>query len=233
MEARPYRLDYDGHWRIDLGELAVVIDDRTRAILVVSPNNPTGSFLHRDDLVALAELCLSKQIALIGDEVFTDFAFDGDLRHPSVLEAEGVVSCSLGGLSKSAGLPLVKLGWIAFGGPDARVREVIEAFEVVADTYLSVSTPIQVALPTLIERGGEVREQIKARIRRNLGALRQAVSRFRRSRPTSRAAGQRSCKCRRTQRGIARARALTDDHVLVHPVSSSTSTAKPSSSSAC
>jgi alanine-synthesizing transaminase len=178
VEARAYRLDYNGHWRIDLGELSAAIDDRTRAVLVVSPNNPTGSFLHRDDLVALEELCRSKQIALIGDEVFTDFGFDVGMRHPSVLSAEGVVSCSLGGLSKSAGLPQVKLGWIGFGGPAPRVREVIEAFEVVADTYLSVSTPIQVALPVLIERGSAVRDQIMARIRRNLGALRHAVSRF-------------------------------------------------------
>jgi aspartate/methionine/tyrosine aminotransferase len=177
VEARPYRVDYHGAWRIDLGHLAEAIDDRTRAILVVSPNNPTGSFLHRDDLMAVAALCESKHLALIGDEVFTDFAFDTGIRRPSVLEAEGVLSCSLGGLSKSAGLPQVKLGWIGFGGPATRVREVVDAFEVVADTYLSVSTPIQIALPSLIEQGAGIREQIRARTRRNLGALREAVDR--------------------------------------------------------
>ena len=219
VEARQYRLEYSGQWRIDVGELSAAIDDRTRAILVVSPNNPTGSFLHKDDLVALAALCQSKQIALIGDEVFTDFGFDPELRHPSVLEAEGVVSCSLGGLSKSAGLPQVKLGWIGFGGPAARVREVIDAFEVVADTYLSVSTPTQVALPALIERGSDVRDQIRRRIRRNLDALRKAVSGFPSISLLDVEGGWSAIlqvPAYRSEESLV-LELLTQDHVLVHP----------------
>jgi alanine-synthesizing transaminase len=219
VEARPYRLEYNGQWRLDPNELAATIDDRTRAILVVSPNNPTGSFLHTDDLVALAELCQAKQIALVGDEVFTDFGFEPEVRHPSVLEAEDVVACSLGGLSKSAGLPQLKLGWIGFSGPAARVRSVIEAFEVVADTYLSVSTPIQVALPTLIKRASDIRHQIQRRVGRNLMALRNAVSRFP-SISLLESEGGWSAVLRvptyRSEESLV-LELLTQDHVLVHP----------------
>src|SRR5262245_3305391 len=219
VEARPYRLEYSGGWRIDLGEVSAAIDDRTRAVLVVSPNNPTGSFLHKDDLAGLTELCQSKQIALIGDEVFTDFGFDERVRRPSVLVAEGVGSCSPRGLSKSAGRPQVKLGWIGFGGPAARVREVIEAFEVVADTYLSVSTPTQVALPVLIERASEVRDQIRARIRRNLSALRHTVSRFPALSLLDVEGGWSAVLQVPAYRGEESLvlELLTRDHVLVHP----------------
>jgi alanine-synthesizing transaminase len=219
IEARPYRLDDHGGWRIDAGELARAIDDRTRAVLAVSPNNPTGSFLHCDDLMMLARLCEARGMALIGDEVFTDYALDPAQRGPSVLEAADVVSCSLGGLSKSAGLPQVKLSWIGFGGPEARVREVIEAFEVVADTYLSVSTPVQQALGALIERGAEVRAQIQARISRNLAALREAVARVP-SISLLDAAGGWSAVLQvpayRSEEALV-LELLTKDHVLVHP----------------
>ena len=138
---------------------------------------------------------------------------------PSVLEAEGVVACSLGGLSKSAGLPQVKLGWIAFGGPDARVREVMEAFEVVADTYLSVSTPIQVAAPALIERGGDVRDAD------------QRADQAQSGRPSRGGAGSPSISLLDVEGGWSAVlqvpayrseeslviELLTDDHVLVHP----------------
>jgi aspartate/methionine/tyrosine aminotransferase len=176
VEARPYRLEYHGTWRIDLESVVAAIDDRTRALLVVSPNNPTGSFLHRDDLVALAEVCAARELMLIGDEVFSDYAFVPVPHAASVLDAADVVTCSLGGLSKSAGLPQVKLGWIAFGGPDDALAPVLDRMDIIADTYLSVSTPVQQALPALIERGALVRAQIQSRIARNLEALRRAVA---------------------------------------------------------
>jgi len=175
VEARPYRLEYHGRWRVDVESLVSAIDDRTRAVLVVSPNNPTGSFLHEDDLVAVADVCASRDLMLIGDEVFADFPLGPVADTAPVLHARDVVSCSLGGLSKSAGLPQVKAGWIGFGGPAAALDLVLERFDIVADTYLSVSTPVQHALPALIERGAGIRAQIQARIERNLSALRHAV----------------------------------------------------------
>jgi hypothetical protein len=156
---------------------------------------------------------------LIGDEVFTDFALDPARRGPSVLEAAGVHSCSLGGLSKSVGLPQAKLGWIGFGGPEPRLGEMIAAFEVVADTYLSVSTPIQIALPSLLERGAGVREQIQARTRRNLASLREAVSGFPSIsllEPEGGWSAVLQVPAYRSEESLV-LELLTEDHVLVHP----------------
>lgn len=177
VEAVAYRLEYHGTWRVDLDHLRQAMTDRTRAVLVVSPNNPTGSFLHADDLTEIARLCASRDLMLIGDEVFADFPLDASPAAASVLDAsDRVAVCSLGGLSKSVGLPQLKLGWIAFGGPAARIDELMAAYEVMADTYLSVSTPVQVALPSLLSRGAEIRTQIQTRVRRNLDALRSAAA---------------------------------------------------------
>jgi alanine-synthesizing transaminase len=174
VHARPYRLEYHGTWRIDTQDVRRRIDERTKAILVVSPNNPTGSFLHRDDLVTLDELCAARNLMLIGDEVFADFPLDAAPHAASVLQAENAVSCSLGGLSKSIGLPQAKLGWLAMNGPARDVGAMLGALEVIADTYLSVSTPVQVAAAELLERGADIRRQIQERLARNLRALRQA-----------------------------------------------------------
>jgi alanine-synthesizing transaminase len=168
----PYRLEYHGTWRIDVGSVERALTARTRALLVVSPNNPTGSFLHRDDLQALVELCRAHDLPLVGDEVFFDYPLDDAPQAVSVLDQDEVVACALGGLSKSCGLPQVKVGWIAWCGPAARVAEVLAAYEIVADSYLSVSTPAQVAAAALLERSGSVRAQIQSRVRRNLQALR-------------------------------------------------------------
>jgi alanine-synthesizing transaminase len=176
--AKAYDLEYHGSWRIDLASLRQGLGPRVRAILVVSPNNPTGSLVHRDDLSALAAICSEVGCALIGDEVFADYPLDPAPAASSVLAQSDVLTASLGGLSKSAGLPQVKLGWIGFGGPSAAVDEALSAFEVVADTYLSASTPVQIAAPALIERGAAIREQIQARIRANLDVLRERGTRF-------------------------------------------------------
>jgi len=173
--APSYPLEFHGSWRIDLGEVERQIDARTRAVLVVSPNNPTGSFIHRDDLHALDTLCVQHDLMLIGDEVFADFAFEPGTAI-STLDAAHSMVCSLGGLSKTVGLPQAKLAWVAFGGPDDRVSDLMAAFELIADTYLSVSTPIQVALPTLLREGAVVRQQIRDRITDNLGVLRRNVA---------------------------------------------------------
>jgi hypothetical protein len=174
VEAVPYRLEYHGTWRIDIDSIARALTPKTRALLVVSPNNPTGSFLHRDDLHALVALCRRDGLALIGDEVFFDYPLDDAPDAASVLEQDEVLTLALGGLSKSCGLPQVKLGWIVWAGPQDVVASALAAYEVIADSYLSVSTPVQVAASRLMESGAMVRAGIHTRVRRNLDALRAA-----------------------------------------------------------
>lgn len=176
VEASPYELELHGAWRIDAAAVARQIDARVKAVLVVSPNNPTGSVLQRDELAALADACASRGVALVGDEVFADYRLDGELPAPSVIEQSSALAFALGGLSKSVGLPQVKVAWMALGGPVAAVDDAAAGLEVVADSYLSVSTPAQVALPQLLARGAAVRAAIRTRLSRNLAALRQAVA---------------------------------------------------------
>jgi aspartate/methionine/tyrosine aminotransferase len=171
-EARPYRLEYHGEWRIDMESLHRAVDANTRAVLVVSPNNPTGSFLHASDLADVAAVCRAHDMMLIGDEVFQDYPVDDDADRVSVSGVPDVVACSLGGLSKSVGLPQVKVGWMGFTGPPSKLADLLPALELIADTYLSVSTPAQLALPDLLVHGATVRERIRQRIARNLSALR-------------------------------------------------------------
>ena len=217
VEAVPYRLEYHGTWRVDLEHLRHTLTERTRAVLVVSPNNPTGSFLHRDDLIDIAALCASRDLLLIGDEVFADFPLDPSPAAASVLDAEGIAVCSLGGLSKSAGLPQLKLGWIGFAGP--KVEELLAAYEVVADTYLSVGTPVQLALPSLLSRSAEVRGQIQARTRRNLESLRAAAASVPAITVLTCEGGWSAVlqvPAIRSEESLVLS-LLTDDHVLVHP----------------
>ena len=217
--AVPYNLEYQGSWRIDMDSVRSGIREPTKALLVVSPNNPTGSFLHSDDLLQLAELCAERDIALIGDEVFADYPLDAAPHACSVLSQGDAVTCSLGGLSKSAGLPQLKLGWIAFNGPSTKLTGVLSAYEIVADAYLSVSTPIQMAASGLFEKGTEIRAQIQKRIASNLQALREQAARF----PAAtvlRCEGGWSAVLQlptlRSEEALV-LELLHDDHVLVHP----------------
>ena len=178
VEATPYALEYHGAWRIDIESVRRVMSDRVRAILIVSPNNPTGSFLHRDDLAQLSEIAATANVPLIGDEVFADYRLDGNAAATHVLADADVLAFSLGGLSKSAGLPQLKLGWIGFGGPSHRLDAILRRYEIIADTYLSVSTPIQAAAAEFIENGATIRAQIVARIKRNLESLRAQAAAF-------------------------------------------------------
>lgn len=174
--AQPYLLEYRGAWWIDRDSVLAALSPRTRAILVVSPNNPTGSLLRADDRAWLDELCERRAIAIIGDEVFADYRLSPREDGCSVLGENRVLTFSLGGLSKSAGLPQVKLGWIAVGGPAPAVDNALRRLEVIADTYLSVSTPVQVAAGHLIERGGVIRTAILDRLRDNLARLRTSLA---------------------------------------------------------
>jgi alanine-synthesizing transaminase len=177
VRVRAYPFAHDGEWHLDRAALRAALGPRTRAIVVVSPNNPTGAFLKRDELDALLGLCAERGIALVSDEVFADFALrDDERRAASVARDSPALAFALGGLSKSCALPQLKLAWTAVTGPAALVRDALARLEVVADTYLSVSTPVQLALPDLLARREELQAPIKKRVRSNMEALRAAVS---------------------------------------------------------
>lgn len=164
----PYRLEYHGRWSIDFASIEAALSERTRALLLVNPNNPTGSFVSAEDVDRLATLCASRDLAIISDEVFADYAFASarDGGAPLVSRSD-VLGFTMGGLSKSVGLPQVKLAWTVVSGPDLLVDAAMQRLDLICDTYLSVSTPVQVALPELLERGGVIRRQIQMRVERN------------------------------------------------------------------
>lgn len=176
---RPYGLAYDGHWSVAWDSVAHAVSPHTRAVLIVSPNNPTGSFLRHDDWVRWRALCAEHDWTAITDEVFCDYPLDPAPDHvPCVLAAlpgPEPLTIALGGLSKSVGLPSAKLGWMALAGDDATVAAARARLEIVCDTYLSVSTPVQLAAPGLLRAGVAVREQIAGRIRTNLDWLRRHI----------------------------------------------------------
>lgn len=170
-----YPLVYHGSWSVDLEALERGISARTRAVVVVNPNNPTGSFLKKHELARLSEICAERQLPIISDEVFADYAFRPDPERVETLAVSGgALTFSLSGLSKVSGLPQMKLGWIAAGGPGA--GEALEKLELIADTYLTAGTPVQHALPRLLEEGKTVQEQIARRVCGNLDALWAAVA---------------------------------------------------------
>lgn len=178
VQADPYLLDYHGRWSIDFDSLRAAVSDRARAVLVVSPNNPTGSFVSTHDLPRLADFCGSHGLALVGDEVFADYAFAGATVPPSVLSLTDVLAFGLGGLSKSAALPQLKLGWVGVTGPSQEVAGALDRLEVICDSYLSVGTPIQHAAGKLIAGAGRMRAQVLARVQQNDAILRRLVAAY-------------------------------------------------------
>jgi alanine-synthesizing transaminase len=178
VQARPYRLavDLDGQWHVDWSSVEVA---GASAIIVVSPNNPTGSYLRAGDRARLAGLAAEHRLPIIADEVFADFplapAADA-VRTLAAQPPEGALGFCLGGLSKSCGLPQLKLGWIATVGDPALVAGALARLELVADTYLSVGTPVTAALPRLLALGGELRARIAERIAANRAQLVRALA---------------------------------------------------------
>jgi aspartate/methionine/tyrosine aminotransferase len=171
VHIRQYPLRYDGIWHVDFDALEQAITPRTRGIVVVNPNNPTGSFLKRAELDRLDSLAADRGLAILSDEVFRDYAFGENAERVSTLAGNRrALTFCMSGLSKIAGLPQMKLGWIVSCGQGS--EEALDALELIADTYLSVSTPVQVALPRLLALSSAVMQQIRERTASNLRRLR-------------------------------------------------------------
>ena len=169
VQARSYRLRYDGRWHLPAGTLAPLIGLRTRALLAVHPNNPTGSCFKQSELLQLSETGLP----IISDEVFAAYPLAPDRdAAPTLLGAGAGLSFALHGLSKLAGLPQLKLAWLCVDGPEREVSEALARLELIADSFLSVSTPVQLALPVILAAHGELRDAIRARVRSNFTRLR-------------------------------------------------------------
>jgi aspartate/methionine/tyrosine aminotransferase len=175
--ARPYNLRYHDGWTVDMASVEEAISPRTRALLLVTPNNPTGSFVSRQELKQLVAMCAAREIAVIADEVFADYQVrpGACVDAARTLDVRDGLLFSLGGLSKSIGLPQVKLGWIAAAGTDNLVNTALERLELICDTYLSVSTPVQAAAAELLARGAAIRTQIQTRIASNYRALAERI----------------------------------------------------------
>ena len=177
VRAVPFNLEYHGRWEIDFATLEGA-PARTRAVIVVSPNNPTGSYVTAREIERLFAMCRDRNWALIADEVFADYPLDAGAPFTDIAARADVSAFTLGGLSKSVGLPQLKLGWIVAGGPAEARAAALAGLELIADSFLSVNTPVQAAAGDLLERGGSIRTQIHDRVRANLAALRDLARSF-------------------------------------------------------
>jgi hypothetical protein len=168
----PYPLIYDQGWQIDLPTLERRLEARPRALLVVHPNNPTGSFVRRRELAELLAFCQRQDMALVADEVFADYSLGVDpqrvVSHAAITEA---LAFTLSGLSKISALPQMKLAWLVVNGPSKVLRTGLARMEIIADTYLSPSAPLALALPALLETRGTLQPQILERVKSNLQLL--------------------------------------------------------------
>jgi alanine-synthesizing transaminase len=176
VNLRPYSLQYAHGWFIDFESVVHALTARTRSILLVHPNNPTGSFVKKEEVERLNALCRERNLALIVDEVFLDYAIEGSARK-SFAGNSDALTFTLSGLSKIAALPQMKVAWIATTGPESLVRPALERLEIVADTYLSMGSPTQWAVPRLLEQRGSLQPQILNRIRGNWELLKKFVTR--------------------------------------------------------
>jgi len=176
----PYPLVYDHGWQMDFHSLEKAVTARTRGVVVVHPNNPTGSYVHAYEIGPLNEFCRAHGLALIVDEVFLDYRLDfrdenSGLSHSatagSFARYHDVLTFTLSGLSKIAALPQMKVAWIVISGPMDQVTPAIGRLEVIADTYLSMNAPVQWAVPAMLEQRKSIQRQLQARVMENLTEL--------------------------------------------------------------
>jgi alanine-synthesizing transaminase len=175
-----YPLVYDYGWQIDFHALEQAITPRTRGAIVVHPNNPTGHFLKLEEMRKLNEICAAREIAIVADEVFRDFAL-GDKRHATFAANSGALTFTMSGLSKICGLPQMKAAWLIVGGAEPFKAQALARLEMIADTYLSMNAPIQWALPVFLDMRREFQRQLMGRVKENLAELDRQL------------AGQKSC----------------------------------------
>jgi alanine-synthesizing transaminase len=166
----PYPLIYDHVWQIDFSSLYKAVTHRTRALVLVHPNNPTGSYVHIEEVQTLNSFCHEYNLSLIVDEVFLDYPHDGAYRNTFVSNREAL-TFTLSGLSKIAGLPQMKVSWLAVNGVNEQVEEAMTRLDVIADTFLSMNAPIQAAVPALLEQRKNVQPVLLDRVRANLEEL--------------------------------------------------------------
>lgn len=200
----PYPLIYDHGWQMDFHSMEKAVTARTRGVVLVHPNNPTGSYVKREELLPLNAFCLEHELALVVDEVFLDYGLSAEtvrqaaelqstgqprtsalmpnMRAPSFVENEAVLTFTLSGLSKISALPQMKVAWIVTSGPKNILKEATARLEVIADTYLSMNAPIQWATATLLDQRGDLQKQLMDRVHANLAELDRQL------------AGQKSCE---------------------------------------
>ena len=172
VEVLPYPLVYDDGWRVDLEALASRWDSRLRAVLVVHPNNPTGSYVQKREQERMIEICRQNRAAIIADEVFADYALGADAeRVVTHAQDTQALTFTLSGLSKISALPQMKLGWLVMNGPPELRSQAQARLEVIADTYLSVSAPVALATPRWLAHRSAIQSQILERVKANLRAL--------------------------------------------------------------
>ena len=180
----PYPLIYDHGWQMDFPSMEKAVTGRTRGVVVVHPNNPTGSYVQAGEVELLNSYCRSHGLAVIVDEVFLDYRLDVGTAAPgcpversstalsaSFVENRDVLTFTLSGLSKISALPQMKVAWVVTSGPEEEASAAMARLEVIADTYLSMNAPIQWAVPALLEQRKNIQEQLLERVRRNLAEL--------------------------------------------------------------
>ena len=170
VELIPYSLLYDHGWQIDLDSLTRAATPRSRAVILVHPNNPTGSYVSSSEVSALNAFCRERELALIVDEVFLDYAHNRS-RHRSFVTNHATLTFTLSGISKISALPQMKLAWVATSGPDELVAAAGGRLEMIADTFLSMNTPVQLAAPVLLEERRQVQPILLDRLVANLVEL--------------------------------------------------------------
>ncbi len=161
-----YPLEYDGQWHLDCQALERMVDAKTKAVILVNPNNPTGSYISRTELDFLNQLARKHALSIISDEVFFDYAWE-ESGFVSLAGNGQVLTFVLGGLSKTLCLPQMKCAWILVSGPQAPLQDALARLEIIADTYLSVNTPVQNALGTWLDHAPDVQRQIISRVKEN------------------------------------------------------------------